>query len=117
MNNDLWREVPPTHVQVAGIAVRDKVIADLALLLHRRGKSRLAAYVGRAWDRCRPELPLNNRDITDIVTALEPVRSADLQPLYEALLDRIGQSTRSKPPSENELYQVTPATQPRAAAS
>ena len=35
-------------------------IAHLALLLSDAGKPALAAYVGAAWDQCRPELPLTN---------------------------------------------------------
>jgi hypothetical protein len=89
MEAALWRDVPPTHVQVAGIAVRDKAIADLALRLSQAGNSRLATYVGQTWDRCRPDMPLTNRDCADILTALEPIPPAELQPLYEALRDRI----------------------------
>jgi hypothetical protein len=89
-----WRAVPPTHVQVAGVAVRDKAIADLALLLSQARNSALAGYVGQTWDQCRPDMPLRDRDCADILTALEPNPPAELKPLYEALRDRIG-ATRS----------------------
>jgi hypothetical protein len=88
------RDVPPTHVQVVGVAIPDKAIADLALLLRQAGNSTLAVYVGQTWDRCRPEMPLNDRDCAEILNALEPAAPAELQPLYEALRDRIG-TTRS----------------------
>jgi hypothetical protein len=91
-----YRAVPPTHMKVAGIAVADKAIAHLALLLSEAGKSVLAAYVGAAWDQCRPELPLTDRDCGEILTVLQPAPRADLQPLYEALRDRIGR-TKNNP--------------------
>jgi hypothetical protein len=46
MEAALWRDVPPTHVQVAGIAVRDSTITDLALLLSEAGNSTLANTSG-----------------------------------------------------------------------
>lgn len=91
-----YRTVPPTHTQVAGIAVPDSAIAHLALLLSDAGKSALAAYVGAAWDQCRPELPLTDRDCGDIVAVLQPGPRADLQPLYEALRDRITHTQRQQ---------------------
>lgn len=89
-----YRALPPTHTQVAGVAVPDSAIAHLALLLSEAGKYPLAAYVGAAWDHCRPELPLRHRDCGEIVAVLEPGRRADLQPLYEALRYRITQTER-----------------------
>jgi hypothetical protein len=116
MDTGLWREVAPTHTQVAGIAVRDKAIADLALLLHRTGRSRLATYVGQAWDRCRPELPLNDRDCTEIVGALQPAPPAELQPLYEALRDHIRANTPTSAPAlENGPSEVPLSSCPQSA--
>ena len=80
MEAALWRDVPPTHVQVAGIAVRDNAIAALALLLSEAGNSTLATYVGQTWDRCRSEMSLNERDCADILAVLEPIPPDDLEP-------------------------------------
>jgi hypothetical protein len=90
MEGTVWRYVPPTHVQVAGITVRDSAIAELALLLSQAGNSTLAGYVGQTWDRCKPDMHLSERDCADILTALEPAPPAEFQPLYEALRERIG---------------------------
>ena len=96
----LWKAVPPTHVQVEGLAIRDSAIAALALLLSEAGNSTLATYVGQTWDHCRPDMPLNDRDCAGIFTVLEPVPPAELQPLYEALCDRIGAiRSATAPPS------------------
>jgi hypothetical protein len=96
MEAALWRDVPPTHIQVAGIAVRDSAIAELALLLSEDGNSTLAGYVGQTWDRCRPDMPLTERDCAEILNALEPAPPAGFQPLYEALRERIGATRLSK---------------------
>lgn len=91
-----YRTVPPTHTKVAGVAVPDRAIAHLALLLSEAGKSALAAYVGAAWDQCRPELPLTDRDCSEILSVLQPDPRADLQPLHEALRDRITHAQRQQ---------------------
>ena len=90
MEGTVWRYVPPTHVQVAGITVRDSAIAELALLLSQAGNSTLAGYVGQTWDRCKPDMHLSERDCADILTALEPAPPAEFQRLHEALRDRMG---------------------------
>jgi hypothetical protein len=121
MDPALWREAPPTHTQVAGIAVRHKVIADLALLLSQAGKSTLAVHVGQAWDRCWPDIPLDDRECADILSALQPVPPAELQPLYEALRDRIvatgkvASSTTHRPSRPDASSAVAPS--PAASSS
>ena len=109
-----YRAVPPTHMQVAGIAVPDNAIAHLALLLSEAGKSVLAAYVGAAWDQCRGELPLTDRDCGEILTVLQPAPRADLQPLYEALRDRIGRTTAIS--DSAQLAPRPPSRRPRSLA-
>jgi hypothetical protein len=80
MEAALWRDVPPTHVQVAGIAVRDSTITDLALLLSEAGNSTLANTSGKPGtgvDRRCLSIPRVRRRSA----VLEPIRSADVQPL------------------------------------
>jgi hypothetical protein len=90
-----WGAGVPTTIEVAGIDLPDRAIAALALLLMQRGQVALSIYVGQTWDRCRPELPLHDRDCIDVLVALQPARPAELQPLYEALLDGVASASSS----------------------
>ena len=74
-------------MEISRVSLSASEVAQLAVLLHEAGYTRLAQRIGHAFDSNLRELPLTNRDAKPIRDVLASVSEGSLTRLREALRD------------------------------